>query len=151
MEVKIGSGNGFMPRDDVIKWKHFPHYWPFVRVMHQSPVNSPHEGQWRRALIFSLISALNKRLSKQSWRWWFETPSRSLWRYCHGRVTSQCASQCWPRSPIQFHVSLTLSFRVKFFRGNINMYLHFMSLLHIDMTQVLKILPQVRPWHTYCT
>ena len=24
---------------------------------------------------------LNKRLSKQSWRWWFETPSRSLWRH----------------------------------------------------------------------
>ena len=27
-----------------------------------------------------LCSALNKRLSKQSWGWWFETPSRSLWR-----------------------------------------------------------------------
>ena len=24
---------------------------------------------------------LNKRLSKQSWGWWFETPSRSLWRH----------------------------------------------------------------------
>ena len=23
---------------------------------------------------------LNKQLSKQSWGWWFETPSRSLWR-----------------------------------------------------------------------
>ena len=23
---------------------------------------------------------LNKRLSKQSWGWWFETPSHSLWR-----------------------------------------------------------------------
>ena len=23
----------------------------------------------------------NKRLSKQSWGWWFETPSRSLWRH----------------------------------------------------------------------
>ena len=28
--------------DHVIKWKHFPRYWPFVRVMHWSPVNSPH-------------------------------------------------------------------------------------------------------------
>ena len=26
---------------------------------------------------------LNKRLSKQSWGWWFETSSRSLWRHCH--------------------------------------------------------------------
>ena len=25
---------------------------------------------------------LNKRLSKQSWGWWFETPSRSLWCHC---------------------------------------------------------------------
>ena len=33
---------------------------------------------------FSLICALNKRLSKQSWSWWFETPSRSLWRHCNG-------------------------------------------------------------------
>ena len=26
---------------------------------------------------------LNKRLSKQSWGLWFETPSRSLWRHCN--------------------------------------------------------------------
>ena len=25
----------------------------------------------------------NKRLSKQSWGWWFETPSCSLWRHCN--------------------------------------------------------------------
>ena len=28
----------------------------------------------------------NKRLSKQSWGWWFETLSRSLWRHCNGVV-----------------------------------------------------------------
>ena len=38
--------------DDVIKWKPFPRYWPFVRGIHWSPVNSPHKGQWRGALIF---------------------------------------------------------------------------------------------------
>ena len=26
---------------------------------------------------------LNKRLSKQSWGWWFETPLCSLWRHCN--------------------------------------------------------------------
>ena len=41
--------------DDVIKWKHFPRYWPFVRGIHRSPVNSTHKGQWRGALMFSLI------------------------------------------------------------------------------------------------
>ena len=40
---------------EVIKWKHFPRYWPFVRGIHRSPLNSPHKGQWRGALIFSLI------------------------------------------------------------------------------------------------
>ena len=33
--------------DDVILWKHFPR--------HRSPVNSPHKGQWRGALMSSLI------------------------------------------------------------------------------------------------
>ena len=40
--------------DDVIKWKHFPRYWPFVRRIHRSPVNSPHKDQWHGALMFSL-------------------------------------------------------------------------------------------------
>ena len=48
--------------DDVIKWKHFPRYWPSVRRIHRSPVNSPHKGQRRGALIFSDLR-LNKRLS----------------------------------------------------------------------------------------
>ena len=32
-------------------------HWPFVRGIHRSPVNSPHKGQWRGALMFSLICA----------------------------------------------------------------------------------------------
>ena len=43
--------------NDVIKWKHFRRYWPFVRIIHRSPVNSHHKGQWRGALRFSLICA----------------------------------------------------------------------------------------------
>ena len=43
--------------DDVIKRRHFPRYWPFVRGFHRSPVNCPHKGQWRGALMFSLICA----------------------------------------------------------------------------------------------
>ena len=43
--------------DDVIMWKHFPRYWPFVRGIHRSLVNSPYNDQWRGALIFSLICA----------------------------------------------------------------------------------------------
>ena len=43
--------------DDVIKWKLFPRYWPFVRRIYRSPLNFPHTGQWRGALTFSLICA----------------------------------------------------------------------------------------------
>ena len=63
--------------NDVIWWKHIPSYWPFVRGIHRSPmnsthrgqwrpfmrgfhqssVNSPHKGQWRGDLVFSLICA----------------------------------------------------------------------------------------------
>ena len=34
-------------------------------------------------IIFDLRP--NKRLSKQSWGWWSETPSRPLWRHCNER------------------------------------------------------------------
>ena len=39
----------------------------------------------------------------------------------------------------------------KFCRGNMNIYLHFMSFPHIDMTQVVEIFPQVRQGHSYST
>ena len=174
--------------DDVFKWKHFRRCRHFVRGIHRSPMKPPHKGQWRGALMVSLICAwlnawvnnrevgdlrrhrahyyvilminlelylkqnrqahlqindnwhlsaweitnyewsipwwrhqmetfsvlltlcagnspvtgefpaqrpvtrsfdaffdlrLNKRLSKQSWGLWFETPSRLLWRHCN--------------------------------------------------------------------
>ena len=43
--------------DDIIKWKNFLRYWPFVMEIHWSPVDSPHKGQWCGALMFSLICA----------------------------------------------------------------------------------------------
>ena len=43
--------------DDVIKRKDFPRYWPFVRWIHRSLVDSPHKGQRRRALMCSFICA----------------------------------------------------------------------------------------------
>ena len=41
--------------------------------------------------------------------------------------------------------------RAKFFRGNLNIYLHFVSFLHIDTTQVVETLPQLRQEPTYST
>ena len=79
--------------DDVIEWNHFPRYWPFVWVIHRSPVNSPHKGQWSGSLMFSLICAFNKRLTKQTGGWLFETPSCSLWRHSNAQsVWSFCSA-----------------------------------------------------------
>ena len=78
--------------DDVIKWKQYPYYWSFVmcvRGIHRSgsPVNSPHK------LVIGesphkhdkgpIMRPVNKRLSKQSWGWIFETPLHPLWRHCN--------------------------------------------------------------------
>ena len=46
-----------MYHEDIIKWELFPRCWPFVRGIHRSPVNSPDRGQWRGALMFSLMYA----------------------------------------------------------------------------------------------
>ena len=56
--------------------------------IHQSPVSSLHKGQWRWVLMFPVICALNKRLSKQSWGRFFETPTGSLWRHCNVSLIS---------------------------------------------------------------
>ena len=61
--------------DDVIKWKGFPSYRPFVRWIHRSVT---------RSFNIFIDLRLNKRLSKQSRRWWFKTPSRLLWCHCNG-------------------------------------------------------------------
>ena len=61
--------------DDVIKWKYFPRYWPFVREIHRSQ-RIVTRGFY---VIFDLRP--NKRLSKQSRGWWFETLSHPIWRH----------------------------------------------------------------------
>ena len=51
--------------------------------------NSPVSGEFpsrrpvTRSFDVSFDMRLNKRLRKQSWGWWLETPSCSLWRHCN--------------------------------------------------------------------
>ena len=52
---RVRISGSFKWHDDVIKWKYFPRYWPFVWGIHRSQVNSPHKGQCRGAWMFSLI------------------------------------------------------------------------------------------------
>ena len=78
----INASWDLLCHDDVIKWKHF-------RVT--DPLCGEFTGQrWiprtkasDAKLWCFLSSVLNKRLSKQSWGWWFGTPSRPLWRHCN--------------------------------------------------------------------
>ena len=55
--LAICAGNSSVPGD-------FPAQRPVTRI---------------KDVFFDL--RLNKRLSKQSWGWWFETVSRPLWRH----------------------------------------------------------------------
>ena len=62
-----------------------------------SPVPGEFPAQWPVARSFDVFFDLrpNKRLSKQSWGWWFETLSSPLWRHCNvlWRGTSQLMCQ----------------------------------------------------------
>ena len=51
--------------DDVIKWKHFQRYWPFVRGIRRSPVDTPPQGPVTRSFEFFFDLRLNKRLSNR--------------------------------------------------------------------------------------
>ena len=50
-----------------------------------SPVNGEFPSQKPVTQSFDVFFdvCLNKRLSKQMWDWWFDTPSDSLWRHCN--------------------------------------------------------------------
>ena len=74
--------------DDVIKWRHFPRYWPCVLEIHRSPVNSTRKGQWRGALMFSLICAWSNRWANNGENW-------DLRRLCgHYQVIVMSSSDC---------------------------------------------------------
>ena len=56
--------------------------------------NSPVPGEYpaQRPVIMSFDLHLNKWLSKQSSGWWFETPSRPLWRHYNGNLWRESIS-----------------------------------------------------------
>ena len=75
-------------------------------------------------------------------------------------MLTYCHTLFWEYTPVMFEYllqnmeifyqqNILNPLRAKFFRGNINIYLHFVSYLHIDKTQVVEILPQIRQEPTY--
>ena len=66
--------------------------WRFETPLHPLWRHGNEKGQWRGALMFSLICAWKKQLNKQSGRRLFETPSRPLWRHCNDCLKLQFLS-----------------------------------------------------------
>ena len=56
---------------------------------------------WSFDVFFNL--RLNLRLSKQSLGWWFETPSRSLWRHCNKALGQSCHCFSSPQVTVKIH------------------------------------------------
>ena len=74
----------------------------FVRGSHRSrwiPLTKACDTELR---CFCFDLRLNKRLSKQSRRRWFEMPSRSLWRHCNVVRLSVCTCE---KSPLVSHTN----------------------------------------------
>ena len=66
---------------DVIKWKRFVRYWPFVRWIHRSPVNSLHRGKWGGTLIFVGNPSMNNEFISQRVKY---IEVSMCWRHCNG-------------------------------------------------------------------
>ena len=71
-------GTWHTEHDDVMVRKRFPSYWPFVRGIHRSPVNSPHNWSVTQSSDVLFAVSPDKLQNKQSSCQWFETP----WRSC---------------------------------------------------------------------
>ena len=53
---------------------------------------------------------LNKRWSKQSWGWWFETLSCSLWRHCNDDIINEFTIVCMASVPTGQYLFARLCF-----------------------------------------
>ena len=75
------------PNDWLSWWRH--QMEAFSTLLALCAGNSPSQRPVTRSFEFFFDLRLNKSLSKQSWGWWFGTPSRSLWRHSISVVSSQ--------------------------------------------------------------
>ena len=75
-----------------------------------SPVTGEFPAQRPVTRSFDVFLRLNQRLSKQSWGWWFETPSRPLWRHCN--VVTLDAVPRWLRTRHSNGESVLMGFHV---------------------------------------
>ena len=85
-----------LTHNDVMTWKCFLHYWPFVWGIHRSPVDSPHKGPemqrfdvffclfaiscWTNSPVASDFRCLNSHVTLQEWFWYITFWSLSFWK-----------------------------------------------------------------------
>ena len=112
--------------DDVIKWKFFRVSGP---LWGKPPVTSGflHKGQWREAYNVFFDLCPNKRFGKQSRHWWFETPSRPLWRHRNER-------------PIVYRRSIRMKTYI-----DTHMHIHFVGLILMLWHKKTQINPTKEP------
>ena len=86
---------------DVIKWKHFPHYRPFVREIHPSPVDPPYKGTVTWIIDISLLSVWTE--------YWTNTRLTTSSNRHDGHLTSPqwimfCMTILYPEHLQEFHL-----------------------------------------------
>ena len=127
----------------------------FSALLARCAGNSPVTGEFptQRAVTRSFNVffdlRLNKRLSKQSWGWWFETPSSPLWRHCNDTYRLYLDSQKRPHSSSSqgvcvnnhFEISTMIRMTTRYQEPNIKewerdidnvLYLLFTSVFHVS-------------------
>ena len=62
--LKSGAGPTYIKHDDVIKWKLFPGYWPFVRGIHRRPVKSLTKAS--EAALLCFLRSASEQTAKQT-------------------------------------------------------------------------------------
>ena len=95
--IMISSVTGIPVHCDRSWWRH--QMEPFSALLAICAENSSVTGEFpaqrpvTRSFHVFFDLRLNKRLSKQSWDWWFETLSRPLWRHCNVCAATDSISQ----------------------------------------------------------
>ena len=89
---------------------------------------------------------LNKRLSKQSWGWQFETPSRPLWRHCN----EMCEISMWNNALLELNFYLVM--KIVLFRSEPNYSnLNWKSKTIFQLCVLIECMVRYLPIYTYHT
>ena len=108
--------------------------------LHESSLYSTHLNSWEDLPVFSW--AMRQVWRRSAGRCVVPVhPCETPWRLCEDGHSLWCPEDC------KIDGNIELFIHAKFLGRNTNMYLHFISFLHIDMTHVVEILAHVTQGH----